>query len=120
MEEWENIPFDQEITPQGKVVNSPATVVSTDLPNFRANRVGNDDFVHRRLEMEMDQAILQNYDNYCHISMPHRMKPSPQMKALGKLEFRRAFLILSYLGRLIYFSFSFFLLLFDPTSDALG
>jgi hypothetical protein len=109
MEEWENIPFDQEITPQGKVVNSPATVVSTDLPNF-----------HRRLEMEMDQAILQNYDNYCHISMPHRMKPSPQMKALGKLEFRRAFLILSYLGRLIYFSFSFFLLLFDPTSDALG
>ncbi|XP_078164221.1 putative RNA-dependent RNA polymerase 3 [Carex rostrata] len=65
----------------------------------------NDKMVQRRLEMEMDQARPQNYDNNCHSSIPQRAGPScqrvlsPQMKALGKFEFRKAFLILSYLGR---------------------
>ncbi|KAF3319962.1 putative RNA-dependent RNA polymerase 5 isoform X1 [Carex littledalei] len=104
MVERESIRFDQEMATPDRIVNSPPTV-SKQLLHFGANSMENDNMVHRRLDMEMDQARLQNYDNHCHSSIPQRVRHlcqrviSPQMKTLGDFEFRRRFLILSYLGR---------------------
>ncbi|KAF3326786.1 putative RNA-dependent RNA polymerase 5 isoform X2 [Carex littledalei] len=104
MVERESIRFDQEMATPDRIVNSPPTV-SKQLLHFGANSMENDNMVHRRLDMEMDQARLQNYDNHCHSSIPQRARHlcqrviSPQMKTLGDFEFRRRFLILSYLGR---------------------
>ncbi|XP_078164219.1 putative RNA-dependent RNA polymerase 3 isoform X2 [Carex rostrata] len=103
--ERESILSDQEMITPGRIVNSPPTVVSKQLSHFGANSMGNDNMVRRRLDMEMDQARLQNYDNHCHSSIPQRVRHScqrvisPQMKFLGDFEFRKRFLILSYLGR---------------------
>ncbi|KAJ3702278.1 hypothetical protein LUZ61_005983 [Rhynchospora tenuis] len=96
---------DQELTSRGRVVNSLPTVLSTNPPHLGDDGVRLNERICRRLEKEMDQTKLQNYDNYCYRSIPQRVRPScervpsPQMKALGNLEFRKAFLILCYLGR---------------------
>ncbi|KAJ1687513.1 hypothetical protein LUZ63_018903 [Rhynchospora breviuscula] len=89
---------DQELTSRAP------TGVLTNPPHLEANGARLDERVCRRLEMEINQARVENSD-HCFSSIPQRVQPScerapsPQMKALGNLEFRKAFLILCYLGR---------------------
>lgn len=46
-------------------------------------------------------------DTSCSSEAVSRTEISPQLQALGELEFRKAFLILSYMGRCVYMPFRF-------------
>ncbi|KAJ1687512.1 hypothetical protein LUZ63_018902 [Rhynchospora breviuscula] len=103
MFEPSSTPTSQLITTSGNMLLSPPIAPTTPQPVCSPTLLNHENYgtVHRRLEF----SGLANNENHNKPQQPPTVDPtcqaeaSPEMLALGELEFWKIFLILSYLGR---------------------
>jgi hypothetical protein len=106
----ESTPTSQLINTEGSILESPPTGPTTPQPVSlpTTTTIQNCRNVHRSLEFTGLGSANYNKPNPHRVGLACQKDASPQMLALGELEFRKAFLILSYLGRLISDFFKIF------------